>query len=591
MIRKTLFWQFFGVHVLLLVAAVGCVACYMWQMSRTTYRQQWLRELEMQAHMAANLLPSAEGTVDEAAVHRFFSRLGNTQGHRFTLILPEGQVIGDTEADPAQLRSHSDRPEVIAALRDGQGMSQRYSYSLGQQMLYLARRIPETGPLVAVIRVAVPSRVIMSERRATRHMIAILLMLVLGVALTLSFVASRKIIGPVADFQQGLQKIGSGSLDYRLPIPAVSHLAELARAINKTAERLQKHLAALNHERTLRTLILENMTHGVIAIDSQKRVLDLNEAARHLLELTYPAAEGNPIGDVLRYPELLKLIDASAGGEKPVETEMALPWGSGGLRLNIRATALNDKGNKRVGTLVVLTDITLLRHLETVRQDFVANVSHELRTPVTSIKGFAEALLDETQKDPEQTAHFLEIIARQANQLESIIHDLLELSRLDENMGKKLERQEIQLKTILTQAVSLCQARADARGATLTIQCASDMRVSVHAGLIEQALVNLIDNAVKYGIGEEAGCVEITARMEGSVVRIDVRDQGPGIEATHLMRLFERFYRADKGRSRALGGTGLGLAIVKHIAMIHDGTVHVESEIGKGSVFTMRLPS
>lgn len=589
MIKKTLFWQFFGVHVLLLIAAVGFVAFYMWQSSRTTYRRQWLRELEMQARLAAALLPDGDGTVDEAAAERFFGRLGETDGHRFTLILPDGRVIGDTRAKASQMESHADRPEVIEAIARGCGMSQRYSYSLGQSMLYLAQRIPAEGALLAVIRVAVPAQIVTRETQASQQVMGVLLTVVLVTALILSYGAARRVIGPVADLQLGLVRIGGGELDYRLQIPSVPHLAELARSINQTADRLQKHIDALNHERTLRTLILANMTRGVIAIDPRHAVLDMNEPAQRLLGLTHAASAGTLIGDVLRDPELLSLIDDSERGDGTVERELSVAGGAGERRLSMRATALNDAGGQRIGTLLVLSDVTLLRHLETVRQDFVANVSHELRTPVTSVKGFAEALLDGALHDPEKAERFVQIIMRQANQLESIIRDLLELSRLDEHTGQSIDRQENPVSEILKHAVELCQTRADERGVVLAVTCESGLTARVHAGLVEQALVNLIDNGIKYGVNGGGGRVEIEAAQEGASVRIAVRDQGPGIEPQHVGRLFERFYRVDKGRSRELGGTGLGLAIVKHIALIHGGTVSVSSEPGKGAVFTLRL--
>jgi len=591
-IRRTLFWQFFGVHILLLIAAVGFVAFYMWQSNRTTYCRQWLRELEVQARLAAALLPDGDPAEVGAAAEHFFERLGATDAHRFTLILPDGRVIGDTETKASRMESHSDRPEVAEAIAKGRGTSQRYSYSLGQSMLYLALRIPEQGTLRAVIRVAVPAQIITHETRAARRVMGGMVAVVLATALILSYGSARRVIRPVAGLRRGLIRIGRGELDYRLPTPSVPHLADLVRAINRTADRLQKHINALNNERSLRTLILANMTHGVIAIDPDHTVLDMNESARCLLGLKHVAAAGTLISDVLREPVLLSLIDDSEQSEGPVERELTVANGAGGdRRLNMRATALNDADGQRVGTLLVLSDVTLLRHLETVRQDFVANVSHELRTPVTSVKGFAEALLDGALDDPEKAERFVQIIMRQSNHLESIISDLLELSRLDERAGQSLDQQETSISEIVQHAVELRQTLADERNVTLAVTCEPELKVRVHAGLIEQALVNLIDNAIKYGVNGGVNRVEIDAAQEGPTVRITVRDHGQGIEPQHIGRLFERFYRVDKGRSREQGGTGLGLAIVKHIAQLHGGTVTVTSEPGKGTVFTLRLPA
>ena len=263
---------------------------------------------------------------------------------------------------------------------------------------------------------------------------------------------------------------------------------------------------------------------------------------------------------------------------------------AGEVVLSMRATALKDVAGHRVGTLVVLSDVTLLRKLETVRQDFVANVSHELRTPITSVKGFAETLLDGAVKDPETAERFLKIIVRQANQLESIIRDLLELSRLEQNSTQTLDRQLTPVAGVLKNAIELCQSRAAERGVALNLSCKEGLAAVMHAGLMEQAVVNLIDNAIKYGASGEQAKVDIVATQEVSCVCIKIRDYGNGIERKHVDRLFERFYRVDKGRSRELGGTGLGLSIVKHIVLIHKGTIDVESEIGKGSTFTIRLP-
>ena len=587
---RTLFWQFFGTQALILFAAVGFVLSYTWCSSRAAFHREWVRELELQARMAAALLPQADGSVDKAAAALFFERLGQIGDHRVTLIMPDGKVLMDSGADAARMEPHNDRPEVIEALKSGQGQSQRYSASLGKQMLYLAQRVPSEGPVQAVVRVAVPLRTLTREIDEANQVLAVLLVVVMGATLTLSFVAARRIIGPVSELQKGLTRIGNGELAHRLEIPSVPHLAALARSINQTAGRLHKHIQELNEERNLRTLILANMTRGVIAIDNGHAIMDINDSALRLLDMSAPKAEGTRIGEVVRYPELLLLIDESEKGGGPVEKEMTVD-GASEVLLNMRAAALNDSDGHRLGTLVVLSDVTLLRRLETVRQDFVANVSHELRTPVTSIKGFAETLLDGAVQDPATADRFLKIIVRQANQLESIIRDLLDLSRLEQNSVQHLERHEISLAGVLKSAIELCQGRSDGRSAEVSLSCAEGLTAMMHAGLMEQAFVNLIDNAVKYGTGGGGVKVEVGADREGPCVWIKVRDYGQGIEHKHLERLFERFYRVDKGRSRELGGTGLGLAIVKHIVLIHGGTVGVESELGKGSTFTIRLPA
>ncbi len=586
--KRALFGQFFGTHLLILCVAVGFVSLYTWYTGREAFHRQWVRELETQAELAAALLPRSDGAVDDVAISRFFERLHGVGENRFTLILPDGRVLGDSAADAAQMDLHDDRPEIREVLARGTGTSQRYSVSVGMQMLYVARRVPPEGPVQAVVRVSVPVHTLTRELKNTDRVLLVLLLVVLAAAAALSYGAALRIIGPVSELQSGLARIGGGELSYRLPIPPVPHLAGLARSINQTADRLQHDIQALNEERNLRALILANMTRGVIAIDTNHKLMDINAAACTLLNLKNTASEGTRIGEVTRYPGLLSLIDESESQDSPVEKEMTSGT-AGDMLLNLRATALKDMAGHRIGTLVVLSDVTLLRRLETVRQDFVANVSHELRTPITSVKGFAETLLEGAVNDPATAERFLKIIVRQARQLESIIRDLLELSRLEQNSAQALDRQTTPVEGVLANALELCQTRAAERQVRLSLTCEADLSAPMHAGLIEQALVNLIDNAIKYGGSERT--VEVTAAQAADLVEIRVTDHGPGIEPSHLDRLFERFYRVDKGRSRELGGTGLGLAIVKHIVMLHRGTVAVESTLGTGSTFILRLPT
>ncbi len=239
--ERKMFWQFFGAHILILAAAVGFAALYTWDLSSISFKRQWVHELEMQARLASALLPVGDGALDKKEVSSFFERVCKADDEcRFTLILPDGKVLGDTDADPSQMASHSDRLEVIAALKEGRGVSQRYSDTLGKSMLYVALRVPREGPMRAVIRVAVPVRTMMRETGIAAYVMIGLLLVVLGATLAASYSAARRIIGPVSDLQNGLARIGDGELDYRLPIPSVPHLAELARSINQTVDRLQK---------------------------------------------------------------------------------------------------------------------------------------------------------------------------------------------------------------------------------------------------------------------------------------------------------------------------------------------------------------
>ncbi len=466
--NQTLFFQFFGLQILVLLGAIGFVAGYTWFVTQEAFKRQWVKELASQAQVLASVLPDNQGEVQQAEVERVFKRVAGTGGYRFTCIRADGVVLADTEVDALKLQTHKDRPEIREALKNGTGFQTRYSVSLGKNMLYLAQRVPAEGPAKAVIRLAVPERTILHELTLSKQMMVLLVVFVFLVALSVSYWTSLRIIGPVSDIQKGVQQLGNGDFSVRLQIPPVPHLAHLARAINQMAERIEK--------------------------------------------------------------------------------------------------------------------------LSTIRQDFVANVSHELRTPVTSIKGFAETLLDGAKDSPKDCERFLGIILRQTTQLESIIHDLLELSRMEHNSFQNLDKFPTALEETIRNAVALCQSRADEKGVTVRISSEPGLIANIHAIFIEQALLNLIDNALKYGVTPEAPFIDISSAREGQSFVITVKDYGHGIPSAHLDRIFERFYRVDKGRSREMGGTGLGLSIVKHIALIHGGSVRVTSELGKGTAFTLALP-
>jgi len=466
--NRILFWQFFGLQIIILLGAISFVTGYTWFSTRDAFSRQWVRELETQARMLALLLPDNQGELTQSEVDLFFNRIAGTGGHRFTLIRADGKVLADTEADSQQLYTHDDRPEVREALERGQGMSRRYSATLDQQMIYMAHRIPLNGPAKAVVRVAVSERALLLELAHANRVILVLALVVFAAALAISYWTSLRIIGPVSDLEKGVQQLGKGNFSFRLEVPQVPHLATLARSINRMAEQIEK--------------------------------------------------------------------------------------------------------------------------LSTIRQDFVANVSHELRTPVTSIKGFTETLLEGAKDSPADCERFLGIILRQASQLESIIHDLLELSRMEQNAPENLEKQPTDIAETIKNALVLCQGRAEEKNLSIRVSCESGLTANIHPGLVEQALLNVVENAINYGATPEQPYIDISASLSGHGFALTVKDYGTGIEKEHLDRIFERFYRVDKGRSREMGGTGLGLSIVKHIALIHGGTVSVKSEPGRGSVFTMILP-
>ena len=346
----------------------------------------------------------------------------------------------------------------------------------------------------------------------------------------------------------------------------------------------------IGRQGTQQEAVLGSMIEGVLAIDARQRLLGINRAAAELLGIAGDRVAGRPLQDVVRNPDLRQFALTAIDCREPVEDDLVLH----GLRdrtIRMRGTGLRDASGEG-GAVIVLNDVTEMQRLERVRRDFVANVSHELKTPIASIKGFVETLLDGAMDDPGDTRRFLGIVARQADRLAAIIEDLLALSRIEQSEGTgNLPRDTMPVAAVLEAATAACLPRATELGVVLEVDCPSDLGWRINAPLFEQAVINLVDNAVKYS--EQGDVVRLSAAHEpgeaGQLV-ILVQDEGCGIAADHLPRLFERFYRVDKARSRGLGGTGLGLSIVKHIVQAHGGSVAVESEPGVGTSFTIRLP-
>ncbi|MBU1909278.1 MAG: PAS domain-containing protein [Verrucomicrobia bacterium] len=360
--------------------------------------------------------------------------------------------------------------------------------------------------------------------------------------------------------------------------------AAIARRIEQVGERLER----LEQQRKEQEAVFVSMVEGVMALDEEERVININHAAARLFGVPRDKARNRHLQELARNADLQQLVTAARSGDQPVEGDITLFSGED-RHLQVHASRLRDAGGRGIGVLVVLNDVTRLRRLENLRRDFVANVSHELKTPITSIKGFIETLQDGALKSEEDARRFLEIMARQADRLNAIIEDLLHLSRVEEEAAQQdIELKEQPLHEPLQAALHCCHHKAETRQISIELKCEPGLCARINAPLLEQAVVNLLDNAIKYSAPSSPVEVEVV-REEGGIA-IRVRDRGCGIAVKHLPRLFERFYRVDKARSRQMGGTGLGLAIVKHIAQAHGGSVTVESTPGQGSVFGLHLP-
>ena len=585
---KRLVKSLFLSYLWIALVAVVLIGFYGAHMARELYLDRTAGDLEARARLSQRpVLELLEQ--DEEGVDAVCKELGKATGTRITVILPSGRVVGDTEADPKEMDNHKDRPEIREAASGAVGRSIRPSPTLKEELMYVAIPVRRNGSLAAVVRTSIPVTEINEAVGAMRQKILVAALGVSGLLAVVSLWLSARIGLPLRQMSVGAERFARGEFDHRLPRASFEEISTLAEAMNRMAEQLEERIRTVQRQQNELEAVLSSMEEGVLAVDNERVIINVNQTCAALLGLEPGELKGRSVHEVVRKPDLLTFVESSLSSPSSVEGDL-LVRGKEDRWLNVHGTALEDAKHQKIGALIVLHDVTRLRRLENVRRDFVANVSHELKTPITSIKGFVETLIDGALDDRENAARFLEIISRQVNRLDAIIEDLLMLSRLEKGSEEQTSRLEPgSVRDVLQAAIEMCEKKAADKNIDVQLECSAELTAPMNGHLLEQAVVNLVDNAVKYS--ESGGHVWVRAAQDGDAVVIRVQDGGCGIERKHLPRLFERFYRVDKARSRELGGTGLGLAIVRHIALVHRGSVSVQSEVTVGSTFSISLPA
>ena len=587
--RKRLIWQIYPPFLVIILIALVALT---WFFSRTLddfYREEKRRGLEAQGQLVVNQARDALVSGNISSLESLSIALGKQSGTRLTIILPDGRVVGDSEEAPAKMDNHARRPEIRVALEGRSGAATRYSTTLQQEMMYVALPVRSNDQIIGCVRTALPiASVDKALETVLFHVINSGILIALIAAL-ISLWVSRRISRPLVEMKRGAERFAGGELDRRLPVYKGEEMGGLAEAMNQMAAQLNDRLQTVVSQRNEQEAVFASMIEGVLAVDHQEGILRINQAAATLLGTNPELAVGRSLQEVVRKPELQRFITESLQSRTSIEADMTLLYQGEERFLQTHGTPLRGSDGQTIGALIVIHDVTRLRRLENLRRDFVANVSHELRTPITAIKGAVETLLAGANENPEDSQRFLEIANRQSDRLNAIIEDLLSLSRLERDAeSDEVARTHERLLPILESALQSCSSIAKSREVDVNLFCSEELVANVNSALLEQAVINLVDNAIKYS--ESRNFVTVESWQEGEQVMIKVQDRGQGISKEHLPRLFERFYRVDAARSPALGGTGLGLAIVKHIVQAHDGEVTVHSTPGEGSVFTICLP-
>ncbi len=584
---RRLVWQLYPTYILLSLFVLFGLGWYISTALRNFHYEQTTADLKARAQLVREQFQGTFDSSERSSIAEQIKCLGQSSGTRITIILKNGVVIADSDEDITKMENHSHRPEIVAALAGDYGQSIRFSRTLGQTLMYVAIPFSSESQVLGTVRTAISISDIDDTLGTIHQRLLLAGFIIVLLAVPVSWWLSRRISRPLEVMTSAAQRFSQGELEKPLSVTGSLETRRLANAMNHMASDLADLIHREVEQRGEIEAILGCMVEGIIAVDNDERVIRMNSATARLFGISVNFQTGRPIHELIRNSELQRFIRRSLNLQEPLEEELTL-LDTEKRYLHAQSAPLTGKLNERIGVLIVLHDLTRLRQLESVRRDFVANVSHELKTPITAIRGAVETLLDEDDIDA-TSQRFLDIIFKQSERLNALVEDLLDLSRIEQGVTEGgWELQQGPVKPILESARNACESMISQQNITLQINCPEGIKAKVNQSLLEQAIINLLSNAVKYSpVGSN---VIMEATEDVDQVLIHVKDAGPGIAEEHLPRLFERFYRIDLARSRALGGTGLGLAIVKHIALAHQGNVFVDSTVGKGSTFTIALP-
>lgn len=587
MSRRRPVWHYFPLYFFIMLVCLLLVAWFFARVFEDFYREQMFVQMEETLRLLSDEAGALLAEDDFAGLEAFCQSLGERSHADYGVYSMDGALRAHSRMASARYANAPLPPRVRDALSGGA------SHGVGRSESLLRAAIPvhsagrQVGVLESVRSIHALRPVIGSLYRSM-VIVFIVASLVIAAAGIWTIQGIRR---SLRELRRGAERFAAGDLTNRLPITGSGEVYSLALAMNHMAEQLGARIRTIQTQQNELETVFASMQDGVIALDLDGTVIDLNQAAANLLGTNAHRSRGKGMEEVLRKPNLLDFARMALASRGPVQKEIQLYDEKGENHvIAAQGTVLHGADSDEIGIVIMLHDVTHLMKLENLRRDFVANVSHELRTPITSIKGFVETLLDEGPEDPETRDRFLGIVLKHVNRLNSIIEDLLALSRIERDQGQMgMEMDEDSVRNVLAGAVELCQSKADKGEVQVLLDCPANLQAPMRSALLGQAVVNLLDNAIKYS--PKGGKVWLESWEQENKIEIRVQDEGPGIENKHLSRLFERFYRVDRARSRELGGTGLGLAIVKHIMVLHGGTVGVKSQLGSGTTFFLRFPA
>jgi two-component system phosphate regulon sensor histidine kinase PhoR len=513
---------------------------------------------------------------------------------RITWIQPDGTVLIDTDNNAADMDNHANRPEILAAKAGNGtiGYDMRVSLTEGKRLVYAARAMEVDGKIVGYLRLSAPTTEIDSAIQRLWTITLVGLFLALVIAALIGYRLGFRWTKMLSDINYAAEQIMRMNFNVKVNVPIKDEIGHLGLTINTIAENFHRQMGRILESERQLSNVVDNMVSGVLLLDQEGKFVLMNRTAENMLGFRFDELRGKLFFDSHQQTEFLALVAEAYDRETTMQEELLFYYPRESM-MNVNIVPMYQQSNKPVGMLIVLTDVTDIRRLEKMRSEFVANVSHELKTPIAAIKGFSETLLSGALQDPSTSEAFLKIIFDESNRLDRLVMDILDLSKM-ESKRIPLFFAPIQLRGFVNAVFELVQAEADSRKITLSNAVEEGFYLEADEDRLRQILLNLIANGIHYSPGGEKVMVqaELYKNIEDGKdwVRITVEDTGLGIPKKDLPRIFERFYRVDKARSRVSGGTGLGLSIVKHLVELHHGQISVQSSLGVGSKFIVDLP-
>jgi two-component system phosphate regulon sensor histidine kinase PhoR len=589
MLRSGLFWKLYAILVALVILVAGLAGVLVSIRIQAESLAEIERSLQARAQLLEEIVASSLTAQGSDDIQARIQSLGDQLGTRLTVLGKDGRVLADSQEQPRNMSNHGSRPEVLAARSQGSGSSVRLSDTLGTEMMYFALPVFANGQLTGYVRTALSTASVDLRLEGLRYLVMGTAGLAAVVALIIGFFLTRSVIRPLSEMTAVAESIASGNYDWQLPDTSrKDEIGKFESALSQMALSSRNRMEKIIANRNELAAILGGMVEGVVAVDVEQSILHMNSVSGGMLGASPEESLGKKIWDVTKVKEVADVLTDVLKGGTEIKRKLRITGTPRDEVIEMHSSPLLDGDGKVTGAIVVLHDVTELHRLENVRKDFVGNVSHELKTPITAVRALAETLMDDSEMDSAVRKRFLGKIREQSFRLSSIVTDLLTLSRL-ESEGGAIQFSELDLRETVRASVKALQSTGEGRG----VQVESDLRdapiqILGDEEALGQMVTNLLDNALKYT--PEGGRVWVQLRAEGQWAIVEVHDTGIGIEPAEQERIFERFYRVDKARSRELGGTGLGLSIVKHIARTHKGDVTVESSLGAGSSFIIRLP-